>query len=130
MALALAATTNYASSVEEIKRARRIDPSWPQTGPKLDELFGADNILSQNAVLHKTAAWVREDIRDPDRLFLMGVLLHFSGDPDKSRTFFEAASALAPFPIYAQAFLDAEQRQRADRPAEVDTASEGRQPEF
>jgi hypothetical protein len=64
------------------------------------------------------AAWVREDIRDPSRLFLMGVLLHFNDDPDKSRTFFEAASALAPEPMYAQAFLEAEDRQHAAKPAE------------
>ena len=125
-ALALAATTNYSLAVEEMKRAMRIDPTWPQKGPMLDELFGADNILSKNAVLHKVAAWVREDIRDPDRLFLMGVLLHFNDDPDKSHTFFEAASALSPVPMYAEIFLEAENRQRAadqvedPRPAPLD----------
>jgi len=118
LALALAATTNYGSAVDEIKRAMRLDPTWPQTGPKLDELFGADNLLSKNAVMHKVAAWVREDIRDPDRLFLMGVLLHFNDEADKSHTFFEAASALAPVPAYAQAFLTAEERQQANRPVE------------
>ena len=117
-ALALAATTNYSLAVEEIKRSMQLDPTWPQTGPQLDELFGADNILSKNALLHKVAAWVREDIRDPDRLFLMGVLLHFNNDRDKSHTFFEAASALAPVPFYAQAFLEAEERQHAGKPPE------------
>ena len=112
LALALAATTNYSLAVEEIKRAMRFDPNWPQTGPQLDELFGAENILGKNAVLHKVAGWVREDIRDPDRLFLMGVLLHFNDDPDKSHTFFEASSTLATVPIYAQAFLEAEEEQR------------------
>jgi tetratricopeptide (TPR) repeat protein len=118
MALALAATTNYASAVDEIKRAMRMDPSWPHTGPQLDELFGADNIMSKNAVLHKVAAWVRSDIRDPDRLFLMGVLLHFNDDPDQSHTFFEAASALAPVPAYALAFLEAQENRHAAKPAE------------
>ena len=118
LAMALAATTNYVSAVDEIKRAMRTDPTWPQTGPMLDELFGADNVLSKNAVLHKVAAWVREDIRNPDRLFLMGVLLHFNDDADKSHTFFEAASALATVPMYAQVFLEAEERQRANGPVE------------
>jgi len=112
-AMALAATTNYSLAVDEMKRSMRLDPTWPQTGPKLDELFGADNLISKNAVLHKVAAWVREDIRDPDRLFLMGVLLHFNDDLDKSHTFFEAAYALAPVPEYARAFLDAEDRHGA-----------------
>jgi len=118
LALALAATTNYGSAVDEIKRGMRLDPDWPQHGASLDVLFGADNVIAKNAVLHKLAGWVREDIRDPDRLFLMGVLLHFNDDPDKSHTFFEAASALAPIPMYADAFLAAEDAQRGQRPAE------------
>jgi hypothetical protein len=118
MALALAATTNYSLAVDEIKRAMKIDPDWPLKGAALDELWGADNILSKNAVLHKLAAWVREDIRDPDRLFLMGVFLHFNDDTDKSHPFFEAAYELSPNPVYAQAFLEAEDGLRANRPAE------------
>jgi tetratricopeptide (TPR) repeat protein len=118
MALALAATRNYSQAVDEIQRAMRINPKWPRDGVPLDELFGADNVLSKNAVLHKMASWVGEDIRDPDRLFLMGVLLHFNGDIDKSRVFMEAAFELAPNRSYAQAFLEADAAQRADRPAE------------
>src|SRR5262245_33656457 len=118
MAMALAATRNYSQAVDEIQRAMRINPNWPRDGVPLDELFGAENILSKNAVLHKLASWVGEDIRDPDRLFLMGVLLHFNGDVDKSRVFFEAASVLASNGAYAQAFLAAEGEQRAQGPAE------------
>jgi tetratricopeptide (TPR) repeat protein len=118
MAIALAATTNYSLAVDEIKRAMRIDASWPRTGARLDELWGEDNLLSKNAVLHKAAAWVGEDIRDPDRLFLMGVLLHFNGDAEKSNAFFEAAFELSPNPVFARAFLDAEANQRAHQPAE------------
>jgi tetratricopeptide (TPR) repeat protein len=118
MALALAATRNYATAIDEMKRAMRIDPTWPRTGVRLDELFGADNILSKNAVLHKLASWVGEDIRDPDRLFLMGVLLHFNDNIDKSRVFFEAAFELSRDRAYAKAFLDAEADQQAQRPAD------------
>lgn len=118
MAMALAATTNYSLAVDEIKRAMKIDPAWPMKGPSLDTLWGADNILSKNAVMHKLAAWVREDIRDPDRLFLMGVFLHFNDETDKSHTFFETAYELSPNPMYAQAFLEAEDGIRANRPAE------------
>jgi hypothetical protein len=116
MALSLAANTHYTQAIEEIKRGLRANPDWPRTGATLDELFGADNILAKNAVLHRVTAWVREDIRDPDRLFLMGVLLHFNDDPDKSHQFFEAAGELSPNPIYAQAFLDAEDAVAGPRP--------------
>jgi tetratricopeptide (TPR) repeat protein len=119
MAMALAATTNYSLAVDEIKRAMKIDPDWPMKGASLDQLWGADNNLSKNAVLHKLAAWVREDIRDPDRLFLMGVFLHFNDETDKSHTFFETAYELSPNPMYAQAFLEAEDGLRANRPAET-----------
>lgn len=117
MAMALVGTSNYSTAVDEIKRAMKADPNWPKTGAALDDLFGAANGLSKNAVLHKVAAWVREDIRDPDRLFLMGVLLHFNADTDKSHTFFEAAYEMSPNPVYAQAFLEAEDDSRANRPA-------------
>jgi hypothetical protein len=115
MAMALTATSNYGSAVDEIKRAMRTDPDWPRNGALLDELFGVENNLSKNAVLHKVAEWVREDIRDPDRLFLMGVLLHFNDDTDKSAAFFEAAAALAPNPSFAQEFLNAQFDQRSHR---------------
>jgi len=118
LALSLAATSNFGTAVEELKRGMRLDPDLPAHGVPLDDLFGADNVISKNAVLHKVAAWVREDIRDPDRLFLMGVLLHFNDDADKSHTFFEAASALAPIPMYADAFLAVENAQRGQRPVE------------
>jgi hypothetical protein len=118
LALALAATTNYSQAVDEIKRAIRMNPNWPRDGVTLDDVFGADNIIAKNAVLHKVAGWVREDIRDSDRLFLMGVLLHFNDDTDKSSTFFEAASALAPNAGFAQAFLKAENEELARRPPE------------
>lgn len=116
MAMALVATANYSSAVDEIKRAMKADPNWPTNGAALDDLFGAENALSKNAVLHKLAGWVREDIRDPDRLFLMGVLLHFNADTDKSHTFFEASYEMSPNPVYAQAFLEAEDNARANRP--------------
>ncbi|MBI3863852.1 MAG: tetratricopeptide repeat protein [Planctomycetia bacterium] len=117
LAMSLASMSHFSQAVDEMKRGMRVDPDWPRTGATLDTLFGADNALSKNAVLHKAADWVREDIRDPNRLFLMGVLLHFNDDGEKSHTFFEAASALAPVPAYAQAFLDAEDDAPGARPA-------------
>lgn len=124
MAMSLAATTHYGQAVDEMKRGMRVNPDWPRTGASLDELFGADNILAKNAVLHKVTAWVREDIRDPDRLFLLGVLLHFNDDGDRSHPFFEAASALAPIPTYAQAFLDAQDAAADVRPVDARPAGD------
>ncbi|QDT48774.1 Tetratricopeptide repeat protein [Symmachiella dynata] len=105
MAWALVAMGHEASAVREIKRGLRLDPYWPLTGVSLDERFGPQNEIGKDAVLLKTAQWVREDIRDPDRLFLMGVLLHFNDDIDRALKFFETASQLAGAPQYVQLFL-------------------------
>jgi hypothetical protein len=94
MAVTLAAMQEYGPAVDELKRLVRLDPEWPAHGDRLDELFGADHNISKNVLLHKVSRWVREDVRDPDRLFLMGVLLHFNEDADKAKTFFETANLL------------------------------------
>jgi hypothetical protein len=94
MAVALAAMAEYGPAVDELKRLARLDPEWPTHGDRLDDIFGAEHNLSKNAVLLKVAAWVREDIRDPERLYLFGVLLHFNEDRDKARTVFQTASLL------------------------------------
>jgi hypothetical protein len=122
MAISLAATTHYSQAVDEMKRAMRMNPDWPRTGASLDELFGADNIMSKNAVLHRVTEWMRENDRDPDRLFLMGVLLHFNNEPEKSHTLFEAARALSPKSTHVQAFLDAQDKAAEDPPADPPAA--------
>ncbi|MBS0262047.1 MAG: tetratricopeptide repeat protein [Planctomycetes bacterium] len=106
LALTLVATSNFAVGVDEMKRALRARPDWPRTGAALDDLFGPEGELAKMALLHRATGWTREDIRDPDRLLLMGVLLHFNDDPDRSRPFLEASAALATNPQYAQLFLD------------------------
>lgn len=106
MAVTLAAMREFGSAVDELKRLIRLDPGWPAHGDRLDDLFGADHSISKNVLLHKVSAWVREDVRDPDRLFLMGVLLHFNEDADKAKTFFETASLLLGGDAeYVNAFL-------------------------
>ncbi len=105
MGWALAATGHLESAVREIKRGLLLDPYWPLTGISLDERFGPENEIRKNSVLLNAAQWVREDIRDPDRLFLMGVLLHFNNDIDKALKFFETAGQLAGSPQHVQLFL-------------------------
>jgi hypothetical protein len=106
MAVTLAAMQEFDSAVDELKRLIQLDPEWPAHGDRLDDLFGADHNISKNVLLHKVSGWVREDVRDPDRLFLMGVLLHFNEDADKAKTFFETANLLTGGDAgYVSAFL-------------------------
>lgn len=105
MAVALAAMNEFPLAADELKRTVRVDPGLPRHGDRLDDVFGANNNLAKNSMLQKAAAWVREDIRDPNRLFLMGALLHFNEDRDKAQTLFQTADLLAGSPDYVRAFL-------------------------
>jgi hypothetical protein len=95
--------------VKYIKQGLDLDPHWPAHGERLEGVFGDDNRLAILSLIERVTGWVREDIRDPDRLFLIGVLLHFNGDQRASQ-FFEAAYRLAGSGDHLLAFL---------RPADV-----------
>lgn len=105
LAFTLTALSRFDSAVAYFKRGMRQDPKWPVTGASLGRIFGRQNELAKTAVLGKVTRWVKEDIRDPDRLFLLGVLLHFDNHTDKSTVLFEAAYRLAGTGDHLKAFL-------------------------
>jgi len=94
LAYALAAIGSYDSAIKYLKQGITLDPQWPVHGDKLIGVFGDDNRLAILSLIERVTGWVRDDIRDPDRLFLMGVLLHFNDD-NRAGQFFEAAYRLA-----------------------------------
>lgn len=120
-AFALSAMGHFESAVRYLKQGLRLDPKWPLTGEGLDERFGQDGEIAKNSMLHKVAQWVREDIRDPDRLFLVGVLLHFNNDIDRAMKFFEAADQMGGSPRHVRLFLNLEAA-AADDPAQPPAA--------
>ena len=89
-----ASLQHYGSAVREFKRGVFLDPTLPQTGAKLVTVFGPNSQIMRTSLMHKVADWLREDIRDPDRLFLLAVLLHFEDDA-RAREVFEAAQRMA-----------------------------------
>ncbi|QDT64966.1 tetratricopeptide repeat protein [Calycomorphotria hydatis] len=95
----------YDRAVEEFRLGTLIDPSQVVVGTSLSKLFGEDNQLAKTAFKHRVADWVREDIRDPDRLFLFGIVLHFDNDP-RAREPFEAAWRLSGGRKELTAFLN------------------------
>jgi hypothetical protein len=101
---ALAAVGSFDSAVKYIKQGLDLDPQWPSHGERLEAIFGDDNRLAILTMTERVTGWVREDIRDPDRLFLVGVLLHFNGD-SRANQFFEAAYRLAGSGDHLLAFL-------------------------
>lgn len=105
LALAQTALGSYASAVQRMKLGLELDPNWPLNGQSLGRVFGRDNLLAKTALLRGVMGWVKEDIRDPDRLFLFGVFLHFDNQADKAQTVFEAAYRLAGGGDHLAAFL-------------------------
>jgi len=114
LGITLAAMHRYEAAVAELKRGLSLDPTWPLTGESLADLFGEDNIIARNSMLHEVAEWVRADIRDPDRLFLFGVLLHFNGDAAQARSVLETAARLGGSPEHVMVFLNPVAPERAN----------------
>jgi tetratricopeptide (TPR) repeat protein len=105
LAFTYTALGRFKSAVHELKQGLEIDPVWPLTTNTLGVLYDEDNLVAKNRVLLKVADWVRGDIRDPDRLFLMGVLLHCDGRHDKANPFFDTAYRLKGSGDHLVAFL-------------------------
>lgn len=75
------AMQHYSSAVREFKRGLVLDPELPASGIKLSMLFGPGSETVRTSILHKAADWVREEPRDADRWFLLGLMLHYEDDP-------------------------------------------------
>ncbi len=95
----------FPQAVESFKRGLVLDPTWPLTGRSLDKVFGDENLLAKSSAKSRAVAWAREDIRDPDRLFLVGVLAHFDDD-SRATEFFTTALRLAGDGYHLRAFLN------------------------
>ena len=72
----------------------------------LDRLFGG-NAAAKNACLDAVAAAVKEKPADSDRLFLLGVVLHFDGQDNRAAAAFARAEQTAGNNIgHIEAFMD------------------------
>ncbi len=91
---ALVATRRFDLAVDSFKRGLAIDPGFIEEPFKLDEIYGDARVAKQ---LHiETLA--DESLADPsnsDLFFLLGVLLHFDGEPERAVKFFFRAATLA-----------------------------------
>ena len=115
MAYALMSLQRYELAVPEFQRGIKLDPKYPLTGESPQKIYGEENRIAAAALPQAVAAWVRQDIRSADRLFLLGALLMISGDHVRARTLLETAAQFgAEGPTdHILAFL------RLDNPAEA-----------
>ncbi len=94
LGLVLLVLRHYDTAAVAFKRAFHIQPDLVQTAPSLSDLFGSDSQLVRSSLAHKLVDHVQVDIRDPDRLFLLGVMMHLDGD-QRAGEIFEAGLRLA-----------------------------------
>jgi len=105
---ALAAMGRCDLAAAAVKRGLKLDPAWPKSGFELDQLLGPDK-LAKNALLDALANAVLDKPADPDRLFVLGVFLHFDGQADRAATLFERAERIAGSNVgHIEAFLEKE----------------------
>lgn len=88
------AMQHYDSAVREFKRGLFLDRDLPLNGIKLPVLFGPGSDAVRTSILYKVSDWVKDDPKDPDRLFLLGLLLHYEDDP-RSNDVLRAAQQLS-----------------------------------
>lgn len=105
-AFVLVAMGRYSHAVSKLKRGLQVDPKYPQTGPTLDQVYGVENLEQKMDYLQRVADWADAEVRDPDRLFLVGVMLHFDED-SRAAEFLSAAGKLGGRGPHLQTFLQA-----------------------
>ncbi len=105
MAYALMALQRFELAVPELQRGIQLDPQYPLTGESPQQVYGEENRLAAAALPQKVAAWVRQDVRSPDRLFLLGALLMISGDQARARILLETAAEFGGPNAHLVAFL-------------------------
>lgn len=93
---ALIAVGRYADAVKAFQRGLRLDPDWPESEFRLDDLYGVNKPakLEHLDALRKAVA---AHPHDADLLFLLGVCLYFDGQMDAAAPFLRrAANVLGP----------------------------------
>jgi tetratricopeptide (TPR) repeat protein len=127
IAQTLTALGHYTSAVTAIQRGLRLDPDWPASDFDLNELYGGDPLplLSHK---ERLAMALRDDMDNPDLLFLLGYELFFSGDRAQARPFFERAAQLTGDPSHIVPFLAVPVEEGADERGQHDDAEQAPAP--
>jgi hypothetical protein len=102
-------------AVRQIKRGMAVDPEFITKLEPLSNIFSPTAGIAQGAVVHKATLWAKEDVRDPDRLFLLGVLLYLQGD-ERALVPLETGLAVAGGGDHFHGFLRAAQTAPLESP--------------
>ena len=91
---AMLAIGRYDLAVAAIRRGLKINPNWAKSDFSLKELYGPDDRF-KNAHCNALAEAAEANPNDADLLFLLGVHLHFDGQADRAKKFFDRAKDVA-----------------------------------
>ena len=105
--IALLARRQFTEAVQQFRTGIGLDAGWPTRNPRFTEFFGDDQPLVILQLKDQAAQWVQQDIRDSNRVFLLGLVLLLDGDTDRSREVIGTAARLAANPDWMQPFLGA-----------------------
>lgn len=92
MGYALMGMNRFELAVPEFQRGIKLDPQYPLKGDSLQKIYGEENRIAAAALPQAVAAWVKQDIRSSDRLFLLGALLMINGDHVRAKVLLETAA--------------------------------------
>lgn len=106
VAVAKAARGDFRGAVASLRLMADVDPTYPGRADSLDRLFGGRNGISKLQLKQRVADWTKDDIRDPDRIYLLGIMLFLDGD-ERFRTLLDTAVKLEGDKPHLTAFLSA-----------------------
>lgn len=91
--ISLVALGRYVQASRVLKRGVALDAGMDGSNFRLDNIYGA-NRMAKQAHLDALAKAAGDQPGDPDLLFLVGILVHFDGQSDRARPFFQRAAQL------------------------------------
>jgi len=95
----------YEMAAKAFRRGLGLDPAWPRSGFRLNELYNA-NLRAKATHLEALAVASENDPNNADLLFLLGICLFFDGHRDRAAPFFERVAQLAGPADYLRGFLE------------------------
>ncbi|REJ93894.1 MAG: hypothetical protein DWQ34_09495 [Planctomycetota bacterium] len=115
----------FDEAARNFKLGLQLDPDWPADPEQLSALLGEHNLLAKAQFTQRLLDWVKLDIRDPDRLFLLGVILYIDDDAERALEVFETAARLGGMKEYLAAFLMQTDTEVVAAPEEENATGDG-----
>jgi tetratricopeptide (TPR) repeat protein len=94
----------YEIAAKAFNRGLEFDPKWPQSGFKLEVIFG-DKEAAKNKFVEDLVTASDKNQISGDLAFLAGIHLYFDGQKDRAKPFFTLAAKIIPNVDPVNAFL-------------------------